>query len=29
MRFMYAALVCVKFRVDHFYPSLSYYPNKL
>lgn len=23
-----AALVCLKFRVDHFYPTLAYYPNK-
>ena len=22
------ALVCLKFRVDHFYPTLAYYPNK-
>ena len=24
-----ASLVCLKFRVDHFYPSLAYYPNRL
>lgn len=24
-----ASLVCVKFRVDHYYRTLSYYPNKL